>query len=424
MQANGFPHVLRVRQRFESPRCEDVSRRVREQLETSNIGDQVATGETVAITAGSRGISNIAEIIKATVEFFVELKAQPFIVPAMGSHGGGTADGQRQVIESYGITESYCGCPIRASMETVEIGRAVEGFPIYFDKFASQADHVVVCGRIKPHTDFAGDIQSGLMKMMMIGLGKKDGAALYHHAIYEHGFPQIVRSVAPMVIAHGKILTGLAIVENAYDDTAHIEAIRPEQFQSREIELLSLAKQWMPKLPFKDIDVLLVDQMGKNISGAGMDTNVIGRKASETSAEHPCIKRIIVRGITPESHGNAAGIGLAEFCLTRVIEQMDREATVLNCLTALDVNAAKIPVHFRSDREVIAAALGTLGLRPSREARLVWIRDTGHLTDLFCSGAFVDEISENKWLDVIAGPSPLPLDSDGMLPDMHCPGVN
>jgi len=410
-----FPRIFRVRQKFDAPTCSDIKNTVATELERLQLANKVAAGESVAITAGSRGISNIAEIIQAIAHFFLEAKAKPFIVPSMGSHGGGTSAGQRQVIESYGITESFCGCPIKDSMETVTIGEAAEGFPIYFDKSSSEADHVIVCGRIKPHTNFSGDIQSGLMKMMMIGLGKKDGAALYHRAIHQHGFPQIIRSVAPKVVEHANILAGVAIVENAKDETALIEAVLPEDFQSRETELLKQARQWMPSLPFEDLDVLLIDQIGKNISGTGMDTNVIGRKHSEHGP--PNIKRLVVRDLTNETHGNATGIGFAELCLSRVIEKMNRETTVLNCLTALDIDAAKIPVNFPTDEQAIATALSTLGLRPPSESRLMWIHNTGELGEVVCSEALRSEVDASPSLEAISESFALPIDSAGMLPD-------
>ena len=410
-----FPRIFRVRQKFDAPTCSDIKNTVVAELERLQLSGKVAAGESVAITAGSRGISNIAEIIQAIAQFFLDLKAEPFIVPSMGSHGGGTSAGQRQVLESYGITESFCGCPIKDSMETVTIGEAAEGFPIYFDKSSSEADHVVVCGRVKPHTNFSGDIQSGLMKMMMIGLGKKDGAALYHRAIHQHGFPQIIRSVAPKVVEHASILAGVAIVENAKDETALIEAVLPEDFQSRETELLKQARQWMPSLPFDELDVLLIDKIGKNISGTGMDTNVIGRKHSEHGP--PNIKRLVVRDLTEETHGNATGIGFAELCLSRVIEKMNRETTVLNCLTALDIDAAKIPVNFSTDEEAIATALSTLGLRPPNESRLMWIHNTGELGEVVCSEALRSEVDASPSLEAISELVELPLGAAGMLPD-------
>lgn len=417
MLTDEFPRIFTAKQRFDGPHCADVAQAVSDGLNQSTVATSVKPGESVAITAGSRGITNIAKIIKATAGFFQGLGANPFVVPAMGSHGGGTAEGQRRVIESYGITEEYCGCPIKSSMETVVIGKAKEGFPIFFDRFAHQADHVVVCGRIKPHTNFTGDIQSGLMKMMMIGLGKEDGASLYHRAIQTHGFPQIIRSVAPKVIEHANILLGLAIVENADDETAHLEVVSPDDFCNREAELLTKARMWLPKLPFQDIDVLLIDQIGKNISGTGMDTNVIGRKHSEVGLDQPNVQKIALRGLTPETHGNAAGLGFADFCLTRLVEDMDRDATVLNCLTALDVSGAKIPVHYATDREVISAALTTVGLRPRIESRLVWIQNTGHLTKFACSEAFADEVASSPSLEATGDPHAMPIGENGMLPD-------
>ncbi len=250
----------------------------------------------------------------------------PFIVPAMGSHGGGTAEGQRHVLESYGVTEEFCGCPIRSSMETVVVCQTAEGFDVHFDRHAFEADHVLVCNRVKPHTGFVGDIESGLMKMMLIGLGKHEGAKIYHRAIQDYSFGQIVRSVASRVLESCHIAGGLAIVENRYDETAYIQAVQPAEFESREKELLVLAKKLMPRLPFEEIHVLVIDEIGKDISGSGMDTNVVGRKFHAhhpAKNELPKVKRIIIRGLTEATHGNATGIGLAEFCTTRAIEQTD-----------------------------------------------------------------------------------------------------
>ena len=421
MSADQFPQIIRVRQNFDTPTCEDIASTVTQQLAKLHLQNNVRSGQRVAITAGSRGIANIASILKSAARYFTELGASPFIVPAMGSHGGGTAEGQRRVIESYGITEEFCGCPIHASMETVVIGKAAEGFPVFFDRHAHEADHVVVCGRVKPHTNFAGDIQSGLLKMLMIGLGKKDGAALYHQAIDEHGFPQIIRSVGPTVLAHANILAGLAIVENAEDQTAHIEAIPPDDFLDREKALLKQARAWMPSLPFSKLDVLVIDRIGKNISGTGMDTNIVGRKTTEP-AVGPDIKHIIVRDLTPESHGNAAGIGFADFCLTRLVEGMDRQATVLNCLTACDPGGAKVPVDCATDQEALQASLSLIGLRRPRDARLVWIPNTLDLVEIECSTALAAEIEQNHTLEVMTEARPLPISANGVLPEQHFEG--
>ena len=222
-----YPAVFRVRQTLERPRVENIAAEVERELARLNLGQRIRPGQSVAITAGSRGIANIPLIIKALVDHLARLKASPFIVPAMGSHGGGTAEGQRRILESYGITESFCGCPIRSSMETVVVCNAAEGFPVHFDRHAFGADHVVVCGRVKPHTGFTGDIESGLMKMMLIGLGKHEGAIIYHRAIKDYSFGQIVRSVGREVLARCRVVAGLAIVENGYDETAKIAAVSP-----------------------------------------------------------------------------------------------------------------------------------------------------------------------------------------------------
>ena len=307
---SGFPKLFRVGQKFEGPRLDDVPGEVHAQLTRLGLAARVRPGQSVAITAGSRGIANIHVIIRSIVEHLKRLGARPLVVPAMGSHGGGTAEGQRHLIESYGVTEPFVGCPIRSGMETVEVCRTAEGFPVHFDRFAYEADHVLVVNRVKPHTRFVGEIESGLMKMMLIGLGKCRGAEVYHRAIQDYSFAQIIRSVVGEVLKNCRILAGLAILENAYDQTAMIEAVRPEQFESREKELLVMAKKWMARLPFRHVDVLLIDEIGKNISGTGLDTNVVGRKFDDHKAvegEYPKVKLIVLRGLTAETHGNAVG---------------------------------------------------------------------------------------------------------------------
>lgn len=414
-----YPQIFRVRQQFERPRVEDVAPTVQAELARLSLSERVKPGQSVAITAGSRGIANIAVIIKAIVEHFIATGTRPFIVPAMGSHGGGTPEGQREIIESYGITEQFCGCPIRASMETVVVCQAAEGFPVHFDKHAFEADHVVVCGRVKPHTGFVGDIESGLMKMMLIGLGKHEGAKIYHRAIQNHSFGQIVRSVAREVLSRCNIVAGLAIIENGYDETAQITAVAPGEFESREKELLVLARKWMPRLPFQEADVLLVDQIGKNISGSGMDTNVVGRKFNDHKAdddEWPKIKRIIIRGLTEATHGNGCGLGMSEFCLSRVIDGLNRETTWINAITGGHPTAGMIPVYYPTDRQVLDAALSTVGLVDPPHARLMWVRDTLTVGEVECSAVYLDEARRRDDLEIIHEPRPLPLDDNGMLP--------
>jgi hypothetical protein len=415
-----YPQIFRLRQSFERPRIVDVAAEVHAELAKLSLGAKVQPGQSVAITAGSRGVANMHLIIKAIVDHCKQLGAQPFIVPAMGSHAGGTAEGQRRLIEAYGITEDFCGCPIRASMETVVVCRAREGFPVHFDRFAHQADHVVVCGRVKPHTSFAGDVESGLMKMMLIGLGKHHGAKIYHRAILDYSFDQIIRSVAREVLSRCRIVAGLAVVENSYDETAQIAAVRPEEFETREKELLVVAKKWLPRLPFDKADILLIDELGKDFSGTGMDTNVVGRKFAYHEPgpdEKPEVRYIAVRGLTAKTHGNATGLGLAEFCRSRVLRERDETVTRINSCTGGNVCCAMTPLDYETDREILDAALPLIGLTEPRDAKLLWIRNTLQVAELGCSAAYLDEVRQRKDLEILSPPQPLPFDAAGNLPD-------
>jgi hypothetical protein len=293
---------------------------------------------------------------------------------------------------------------------------------VHFDRHAFEADHVVVCGRVKPHTGFVGDVESGLMKMMLIGLGKHHGATIYHRAIRDFSFGQIVRSVAREVLSKCRIVAGVAIVENGYDETAEIAAVAPHEFESRERQLLLHARQWMPRLPFRDAHLLLIDEIGKNVSGTGMDTNVVGRKYFDhypREDEYPKIRHIIVRGLTSQTHGNATGIGMAEFCLSRVIQEMDAHITRMNSLTGGHATAAMLPLDYASDREVLEAALPLIGLTEPQNARLMWIRNTLEVAELACSMAYWGEAQSRDDLEILAGPCPLPIDAHGMLPDVQ-----
>ena len=420
-----YPLMFRVRQNFEGPRVEDVPGEVRRQFSGLGLGEKVSKGQSVAIAAGSRGIANSRVIVRAMVDFFKGLGAEPFVVPAMGSHGGATADGQTGVLESYGITEEYLGCPIRSSMDTVVVCKAAEGFDVHFDRHAFEADHVIVFNRIKPHTKFVGDIESGLLKMMLIGLGKRDGAVIYHRAIQDYSFAQIIRSVVGEVFKNCNILAGLAVVENADEETARIEAVRPEDFETREKALLESAKQWMGKLPFKYVDLLLIDRIGKNISGTGLDTNVVGRKYDEKKAvegEYPKVRVISLRGLTPESHGNAVGMGIAEYCRARLLEETDFEITRLNAITAGHVSVAMAPLDYETDREIIDIALGTTGLTEPRDSKILWIANTLELAEMECSAAYLEEARGRDDLEVLSELRELPFDDQGNLPEVGALG--
>jgi hypothetical protein len=414
-----YPKFVRVRQKFERPFVANIPATVREELARLDLGKKIKPGQTVAMTAGSRGIANIPLILKSVAQYLKDLGAQPYLVPTMGSHGGGTAEGQREVIESYGITEEFVGAPIKASMEVIELGRTEQGFPVYLDKFASQADHIAVVGRIKPHTGFHGPIESGLMKMMLIGLGKHVGALAYHRILLEQPYDPVVRAVGRLMRAKAKITFGMGIVENSYDETAYIEAVHPANFEPREEEMLVKARAWLPKLPFRTADLLIIDQIGKNISGSGLDTNVVGRKrahrGSKAIEDQPDMRFIFVRGLTNKTHGNAAGIGLADFTTKRLIDGMNYKATVINCVTSGYPEGATLPVHYDSDREVLNAALPIIGTRDPAEARVMQIRDTLSVEELLVSEPLLKEGKTQTQFEVLGAAEELRFDEAGNL---------
>ena len=399
-----FFNLLRVTQQFDGSHVADPAAEVTQELTALRLADKVKPRETIAITAGSRGIANIAEITKAIVDHVKVLGCQPIIVPAMGSHGGATAAGQVAILEKLGITETSCGCSIRSSMETVEVCRSKLGFPVFIDREAMQCDHIIIANRIKAHTSIAGDLESGLVKMMLIGLGKHQGAKIYHQAMADYSFAEIAAGIAADVIDRGKVLAAVGLVENGYDQTAAVEAFLPGEMIAGEKRLLNLSKRLMPRLPFDDIDLLLVDRIGKNISGTGIDTNVVGRKSNDNVAmgnEVPRVKRIMVRSLTPESRGNANGIGMAEFCHSRILDGIDLEAMRTNAITALHPTAARIPISFATDRAMIEAAASTVGLTPLAQQKFVWIRDTLHLSEFYCSEAYEKLVASDARLRIV-----------------------
>jgi hypothetical protein len=415
-----YPQTFRVRQNLERPRVEDVPARVEAEMAKLRLADRVRPGETVAIGVGSRGIAQIDKIVRAVAQHFIHLEARPFIVPAMGSHGGGKAERQRAILESYGVTESSCGCPIRAGMETTVVEQAAEGFPIHFDRIAAEADHVFICPRVKPHTSFVGRIESGMMKMLLVGLGKHEGARLFHRAIHEFSFEEIVRGVGRRVLDRCRILGAMAVVENAYNEVALLAGVAPQDFERADEELLAHAKQLMPRLPFDFAHVLIVDQIGKDISGSGMDTNVVGRKyrdGRQAYNETPQMRRIIVRGLTPATHGVAHGVGLADFCKTRLVRQTDVESTWVNGLASGSVSISAFPLHFETDRELLEASLAIIGLVEPPNAKLLWIKNTLNLEEVECSAAYLNEARERPDLEILTGLRDLPLDAAGNLPD-------
>ncbi|MGB9826179.1 MAG: hypothetical protein ACPLRU_05860, partial [Desulfofundulus sp.] len=355
---------VKIRQIFPRPVVHDIRDRVLREMERINFRKRIKPGQRVAITAGSRGIKNITIILKAVVEAVRMAEAEPFVIGAMGSHGGGTARGQEEILTSLGITRETLGCPVLTSAEAVEIGQTPGGIKAFCDVNAWDADGIIVCNRIKPHTSFHGPVESGLMKMMAVGLGKVKGASFIHR-VSPMEISTTLIDIGEIFIRSGKILAGVGVVENSYDDTAIIEAAAPEEILDMERRLLAEAYRLMPRLPVDRLDFLIVREMGKNISGTGMDTNVIGRirMVGVPEPASPLITRIVVLDLTGASHGNATGIGLADFTTRRLVDKMDRQKTYLNCITSGNVQRAMLPMVMPDDRAAVEAAMESLAPR-------------------------------------------------------------
>jgi lactate racemase-like protein len=413
-----FPKMVRVRQQLLAPTLADVRAAVRAELQKLNLAGRVKAGQRIAIPAGSRGIANIVTILETVVQEMQALELSPFIFPAMGSHGGATAAGQREVLATYGITEERLGVPIHATMEVVELGRTPRGMPVLADKIAASADWVAVINRIKPHTEFSGDIESGLIKMMAIGFGNHRGALNTHQYAVKHSYRVAIPEIGAAILDRLPILFGLGILENAYDHTANVVAIPPEHFVAEEKRLLREARALMARLPVEFLHLLIVDEMGKDISGSGMDTNVIGRVMviGEPEPTTPNILRIYVRDLSEKTYGNAIGIGLADFCSQRLAAKIDPLPTQINCVTAMTPEKARIPIALKTDQEAIATALTTVGPIEPWEARVIRIKNTLEMEELQVSEALMDELKGRSDITPIGGLEELMFDAEGNLP--------
>jgi hypothetical protein len=410
-----FPSMVKIEQDFDLKKIEDIPGEIRSGLKGFEPEKAILPGQSVAITAGSRGIHKIDVILKALIEGLKEIEARPFIVPAMGSHGGATSEGQKEVLAHYGITEKTMGVPIKSSMEVIQVGETAHGIPVLLDKNAAQADHIVVVNRVKPHTDFKNDIESGLMKMIAIGLGKQKAADHYHNEFMRYGHYEIITSVAREAIKKSRILFGLAVVENQRDETQIIKMIPVQDFEETEKKLLVAAKELLPRLPFDSIDILIVDEMGKNFSGTGMDQNVIARTvvSYHQVPETPKILRIFVKDLTDDSEGNATGIGNADFTTKRLVDKIDREYTYMNAMTSSSPEAVRIPPYYVSDREAIEIALNTIPENRSEKVRVVHIQNTLMLEEMYISEGLLDEAQEMGNIRVIGTPNPMDFDERG-----------
>jgi hypothetical protein len=411
-----IPKMVRIRQKFDGTKLEDPIGELTRQLHSHDNYQAIRPGQKIAVAVGSRGISRIHEITKATIDALIAKGAEPFIVPCMGSHGGATAEGQAKVLEHLGISEATMGVPVRSSMEVVLLDRLPNGLPVYCDKIAAEeADAIVVINRVKPHTAFRGPIESGLMKMIAIGLGKQKGAEACHQLGFKY-MAENVPAMAKRMMAKLPIIFGVAIVENAYDQIFHIEVVGPDVMEEREKELLVEAKNRLPKILFPQIDVLVIDYIGKNISGDGFDPNVVGRYPTPYAYGGPEVTKIAVLDLTDESKGNANGVGTADFTTQRLVDKTDWPATYANGLTSTVCSPTKQATTLANDRDCIKAAIKTCNILDYHTCKLVRIRDTLHLGEIEISVNLLEEAKQHPQIEILTEPYEWEFDADGYLP--------
>ena len=397
-----LPRLLLVRQNFPDRRIADLPREVHRQLASSNLGGRLPRGSRLAIGIGSRGIRDLDTIVASVVRYWKDQGIQPFLFPAMGSHGGATAQGQADVLTHYGITEGTMGCPIISQLEVVSLGKTADGIEAFMDRTAFEADAVLLVNRVKWHTDFSGAIESGLFKMMAIGLGKLAGAQRYHAYGHHLGLEYVIRTVGRQTLRSGKILGGVALLEDAYHQIAGIDVVPAAEMEQREEQNLALVKSWMAKVPM-DLDLLVVDEMGKNISGMGMDTKIINRTHRgeyNPFSDAPRIERIFARDLSDNTYGNALGVGSADVVTDRLVRGIDTHATWINALTASNPSGAHTPIHFPTDRECLEHILPTTGRVDPSEVTIGWIRNTLELARLGLSETLRPQIERNPLLAI------------------------
>ena len=412
------PKLIHVKQHFPSRALADIPGAVRRELEAAAWTARVPPGARIAIGVGSRGISNIATIVKAAVDFWKSRGAAPFIIPVMGSHGAATAEGQADVLAHYGIIEQTMGAPVRSSLDVVPLGPTDEGIEVVMDRLGYESAGVMLVSRIKWHTDFAGKLESGIHKMMAIGLGKFGGAQRYHTFGVRMGLEAVIRSVGRKVLGTGKVLGGLGILEDAFHSTAEIHAVGPEDMEHREEELLERVKSWAPRIPVQEVDLLIVDEMGKNLSGAGLDTKIVNRTVyggSNVWPNAPQIFRIFIRDLSDLSYGNAVGLGMADVITERLYNKVNRRATELNALTSGTPPMARIPLYYAGDRTCLETIVPTLGRIDTADVTIAWIRNTLELDELMVSENLRGEVAAQPGLEILGQPQPLEFDAEGNL---------
>jgi hypothetical protein len=411
-----FPELYQIRQVVNPVALDDVEATVEERLAATKLLDKVEAGSNVVIGAGSRGIPNYPLVLRKLVAMLKEKGANVRILPVMGSHGGATGPGQVHVLEELNITPETVGAPIIDTMDVFTMGHTPSGVPVPVDRNLTECDHVMLLNRVKVHTEFHGKIESGLCKMMAIGFGRYQGAIETHNYAVALGYEKTIREVARVYIEKLPILAGIALVDTPDNRTARVEVVLPEKFEETEEQLLAYSREISVKLPLEDIDVLLVDQLGKNVSGAGFDTKVIGRIMNiyEEDLDSPRITRIVLRDLTPHTYGNAIGIGLADFTTQRCVDKIDVNVTNINCITAVTPEKARIPITLPNDKEALQAAFKTIGPKDENSVRLLWIKNTSNIVNLLASPAAKDAIPAGK-IEVVKGPVKMEFDKDDNL---------
>ncbi len=412
-----LPRMVRVRQVFADKALADVAAALRAELQAPVIADRIRKGARIAVAVGSRGLADLPLVVRGVVDKLRQRGAVPFIVPAMGSHGGASAEGQTALLAALGVTEASAGCPVVSSMDTVELGRLPNGLPVYMDKESMQADGIVVINRVKPHTSFSGPSESGLVKMLSIGLGKQKGAESCHAIGFAHMAQNIV-DMAKVKLKHAPILFGVATVENANEKISRVAAVPAEQLIDLDAELLQEAKRNMPKILFNPLDVLVIDQMGKEFSGTGTDPHITGRTSTPYVETEQKVTRMVVLDLSDKSKGNATGMGLADICTRRLAEKVDEEATYANHLTSTVVWHAKVPMTMASDRRAIQAAVKTCNVPDRDRLRIVRIPNTLHLEQIEISEALLGEASRHPSIEVLGEPRAWAFDAQGNLTDL------
>lgn len=387
------PFRILERIRASAPAVDRLEDEVHRGLTGINLSPQELKGRTIAVTVGSRGVARVNEIARTICGWLTASGSHPLVFPAMGSHGGATAAGQRKICEDYGVTEEFIGAPIRSSMETVSLGETPEGFRVFVDRHAWEADGIIVMNRVKPHTTFCGTIESGLLKMMAVGMGKEDGAREFHVSARKHGYEEVIRAVSAKVMERGKILCGIGVIENELHQVCAVRAARSENIVSLDEECLAEARRLVPRLPFPEIQLLIVNEMGKNVSGTGMDAKVIGRGVQMVFGDAPKIGLIYTRDLTAESEGNALGVGLADFVHERLRSKIDFEKMYVNGRTSMSHHLVCLPMVMTSDRKALDFALASLGQPAHNEQRVVWIKNTQDLGRIAISEPLVAEVS-------------------------------